>query len=83
MPAPQAFQAEELVLARHEPPTVSQRPVHHHDAYLLFCTVAILAAVVGAFILLFCDQDCLGHTLLIGGDAAVIAGFVTYVRRLG
>ena len=42
--------------------------------------MAVFTAVVGAFILLFCDQDFLGHTLLIGGDAAVIAGFVTYVR---
>ncbi len=69
-------------MARHETAAVSQRPTHRYDAHLLFCTVAVLAAVVGAFILLFCNQDFLGHTLLIGGDAAVIAGFVTYVRRV-
>lgn len=68
-------------MARNERRSLRQRP---SDPYLLFCSLAVLVAVVGAVILLSGERhDFLGGALLIGGDAAVIVGFVIYVRRVG
>ena len=69
-------------MARRERP-LDQRPAPSSDPYLVFCTIAVVVAMVGAFILLTDDGDVLGRALLLGGDAAAVTGFVVYVRRSG
>ena len=70
-------------MARREPRSAGPRPGRGSGSYLLFCTLAVVVALVGVGILLADYQSRLGRTLLVGGDAAAVAGFVLYVRRRG
>ena len=53
------------------------------DAYLILVTATVIVGLGGAILLAVTDHDLLGTILLVGGDAAVITGFVIYLRKLG
>jgi hypothetical protein len=55
----------------------------YSDAYLILVTAMVIVGVGGTILLAVTDHDLLGTILLVGGDAAVITGFVIYLRKLG
>lgn len=50
--------------------------------YLLFFTAALIVAAIGAILIPITNHDVLGTALLLGGDTAIVAGFVAYIRKL-
>ena len=53
------------------------------DGYLILVTAMVIVGLGGTILLAVTDHDLLGTILLLGGDAAVITGFVIYLRKLG